>query len=41
MFSGLEYRKGQSKFYFITWPVQNVTGQLLLLSLSGMGQHFF
>ena len=33
--------KGQSKIYFITWPVQNVTGQLLLLSISEVGQHFF
>ena len=35
------FTKGQSKVYFITWPVQNVTGQLLLLSLSEMGQHLF
>ena len=33
--------KGQSKVYFIRWPVQNVTGQLLLLSLSQVGQHLF
>ena len=33
--------KGQSKVYFITWPVQNVTGQLLLLRLSEVGQHLF
>ena len=32
---------GQSKVYFITWPVQNVTGQLLLLSLSEVGQYLF
>ena len=32
---------GQSKVYFITWPVQNITGQLLLLSLSEVGQHLF
>ena len=33
--------RGQSKVYFITWPVQNVTGQLFLLSLSEEGQHLF
>ena len=26
---------------FITWPVQNVAGQLLLLSLTEVGQHLF
>ena len=36
-----KYRKGQSKVYFITWPVQNATGQLLLLSLSEIGKNFF
>ena len=33
--------KGQSKLYFTTWPVENVRGQLLLLSLSEVGQHIF
>ena len=33
--------KGQNKVYFITWPVQNVTGQLLLLRLSEVGQLLF
>ena len=33
--------KGQSKVYFITWPEQNVTGQLLLFSLTEVGQHLF
>ena len=33
--------KGQSKEYFKTWPVQNVMGQLLLLSSSEVGQHLF
>ena len=33
--------KGQSKVYFTTWPVQNVTGQLLFLSLSEVGRHLF
>ena len=38
--------EGQSLFYnykvyFITWPMQNVTGELLLLSLSEVGQHLF
>ena len=33
--------KGQRKVYFITWPVQNAMGQLLLLSLSEVGQHIF
>ena len=29
----------KGKFYFITWLVQNVTGQVLLLSSSEVGQH--
>ena len=33
--------KGQGKVYFKTWPVQNVTGELLLLSLSEVSQHLF
>ena len=33
--------QGQSKVYFITWLVQIVTGQLLLLSLSEVGQNMF
>ena len=45
MFTGkgrpLHHSKEQSKVYFITWPVQNVTGQLLLLRSSEVGQHFF
>ena len=33
--------EGQRTVYFITWPVQNVTGQLLLFSLTEVGQHLF
>ena len=33
--------KGQGKIYFTTSPVQNVTGQLLSLSFSEVGQHLF
>ena len=33
--------KRQSEAYFITWSVQNVTGQLLLMTLSEVGQHLF
>ena len=29
--------KGQCNVYFMTWPVQNVTGLLLFLSLYGTG----
>ena len=33
--------KGQSTVYFIAWPVQNLTRQLLLLISSEVGQHLF
>ena len=31
----------RSRAKFITWPVQSVIGQLLLLSSSEVGQHLF
>ena len=33
--------RDRAKYVYITWPLQNVIGQLLLLSLSEVGQHLF